>query len=204
MIALPIRTHAVLIARTYLEKKGSTESPDGSNQGFWIDFFKRKFGGGVNWAWCMYMIQATLDESFEFCFNLVMLMLDPIQKAGLINNELAKQILKPFYNPFADMPDSERGHCMSVWRFARQDARLGTLTADEIKGGIAMPRNSFFILGHPDDTGHTGWVISHLQDDKDHRKDIVETVEGNKSNRIDTGVYTLESLIGKGLQGVIF
>jgi len=181
MIHQSVRALAVFNARTYLEKKGSVETPDGSNQGFWIDRFKQMFGGGKDWAWCMYYVQGTLKESFDI-FN----------------------PLLGWVNPFDSMKLSERGHCMSVWRYALGDNRLHILPTRAIVAGEKIPLNSIFILGHADDTGHTGWVVSHWQNDNNHQQDIICTMEGNKSNRVNTGKYTLAGLVGKGLKGCIY
>jgi len=181
MIHKSIRATAVLIARTYLEKKGSVEIPDGSNQGFWIDRFKQRFGGGKDWAWCMYYVQGTLAESYDI--------FEPI--LGM-------------ENPFDLMPMSKRGHCMSVWRFAMGCQLLHIIPASAILAGEKIPLNSIFIIGRADDTGHTGWVVSHWQDDNNHQGDIIRTLEGNKSNRVDTGKYTLAELMNKGLKGIVY
>ncbi|KPK74953.1 MAG: hypothetical protein AMJ79_12775 [Phycisphaerae bacterium SM23_30] len=181
MIPLPVRALAAMNARTYLELKGGIESPPNSNEGFWIDLFKQKFGGGKNWAWCMYYVQFTLDESYEIYTPLL-----------------------GWVNPFDDMSLSERGHCMSVWRFAQKNGRLSIIPADALLKGEKIPRHSIFILGRADDTGHTGWTVSHWQDDGNHRNDIIKTMEGNMSNQIGTGTYKLSSLMDRGLKGIIY
>jgi hypothetical protein len=181
MIPEAVRVLAGINARSYLELKGTVELPDGSNQGFWIDMFKQKFGGGKDWAWCMYTVQYILDEAYKIF-----------------------ELLLGWVNPFDDMPMAERGHCVSVWNFAINDARFKILSRAEILAGAKIPQNAIFILDHGNGTGHTGFVVSHYQNDSDHALDIIKTIEGNKSNRIATGTYTLQTQIDSDLKGVIF
>jgi len=181
MILFPISALAVLQARSYLELSGSQERPNKSNEGFWIDECKQMFWGASNWAWCMYFVQAMLEKSYEI--------LGPILNVT---------------NPFDDMQRSQRGHCMSVWRYALSDDRLSTIPVSAILAGEKIPRHSIFIIGRPDDTGHTWFTVTHWQNDYEHKIYVIKTMEGNKSNRVGTDEYFLKALMKKGFKGVIY
>ena len=82
------------------------------------------------------------------------------------------------------------GWCKGQWMWALKDTRLGVIPAkDIIVNKIQIPDGAIWIRYADDGTGHTGFVYDHDPD-----KNQIKTIEGNKSNRIGTGDYTVSNI----------
>ena len=186
MIPHEIRLEAIREAKIFLGCE-VVEDPPHSNSGFFIDQIIQRFGGKPGWSWCMYLMQE--------CFY------------------LAYKTYLPFYNIESPLCirdadgnidlSAPNGHCYSIWHHAIAEPELGIIQALDIMNGVHIPEGSVYVRYNADHTGHTGIVISHWQDDNNHDRDIIRTIEGNASDAVTPVKYTLAKLMGKNLKGVI-
>jgi len=161
-----------------------TETPAHSNAGFFIDLFKERFGGKPGWAWCMYFVQ--------WCYWLAHK--NYFQKSPLL-----------FRHDNGDIDTSKpNGHCYSVWHQALHSDECGILLVNDLLNGEKVPAGSVYIRYKADHTGHTGIVVSHWQDHSNHDRDIIKVIEGNASDAVSLRKYTLPSMIGNNLKGIIY
>jgi hypothetical protein len=157
-----------------------------SNRGFFIDMMIQKFGGKPGWAWCMYAVQ--------FCYYMA------YKRYGVL--DFKSPLLK--YNEDGSINmNAPNGHCYSVWQHAKQSEELDIITADQIASGITIPWGSIYIRYDDTHAGHTGIVVSHWQDDNNHDRDIIKTIEGNASDALDKRKYKLPEMIENNFKGVI-
>jgi hypothetical protein len=182
MIPHHIRLEAIREAKIFYGMD-VTETPTASNSGFFIDQMIRRFGGSPGWAWCMYFVQECVWLAHHTYF----------QKSPLVfrADDGEVDLTKP------------HGHCYSVWHHALDSDELGIILAADIMNGERVPEGSIYIRYGSDHTGHTGIVVSHNQDFDNHDRDIIKTIEGNASNAVSLRKYTLASMMGNDLKGVI-
>jgi len=150
------------------------ENPAGSNRGFFIEYFQEQGGGQKGYSWCMYFIRHLFEDAHSVY--------------GL------------------DCPLLKSGQCYAVWKDAIQNPDLRIITTDEILNGIRIPHGSIIIRynSESDKRGHVGLVWNHIRAAGTERKnDTIRTIEGNKSDRIDTRDASLEYWLNKGLRGAI-
>ena len=164
-----------------------TETPAHSNAGFFIDLFKERFGGKPGWAWCMYFVQ--------WCYWLAHK--NYFQKSPLLFRHDNGDI------DTSSAPGRCNGHCYSVWHQALHSDECGILLVDDILNGEKIPAGSVYIRYKADHTGHTGIVVSHWQNHDNHDRDIIKVIEGNASDAVSLRKYTLPSMIGNNLKGII-
>lgn len=190
-IPKPIRR---LIFHTALSFLGADvrETPDGSNAGPFIDLMKKEFGGGENWAWCMYFVQWCVLHAYEIYGH---------QRSPLaIYVEPHETAYDPDFKIDLDAPN---GHVYSIWHHAlRQDA-FDIITTDELIQGREAPLGSIWVRYDESRKGHTGIVVNHAVDSENPRQGIIRSIEGNTSNGVNQRDHVLRALIDKGLQGVI-
>jgi len=187
MIPEHIRLRAMEVAMN-MYSLDITESPAHSNAGFFIDIFKERFGGKPGWAWCMYFVQ--------WCFWLAYKNYKPLYPNG-------SPLL--FRHGNGDIDTTKpNGHCYSIWHKALHDDECGIILAADIANGEKMPAGSIYIRYKGDHTGHTGIVVSHRQDHDNHDRDIIKVIEGNASDAVSLRKYTLQSMMGNNLKGVIY
>lgn len=162
------------------------ETPDGSNAGFFIDMMKKRFGGGLNWAWCMYLVQFCVYRAYT----------------GYLKPKSPLAIYDA--NGNIDLrPEAGNGHVYTVWHNALRQEAFEILSVQELIDGAEAPLGTIWVRYDEDRKGHTGIVVSHNVDSENPLRGVLRAIEGNVSNRVDTREHILEDLIEDNLRGII-